>query len=155
MNSKFIRNISAAAALAIALGFPVSISLSEASRAQDFDKAPQGQILKQLNLSSDQIQRMRAIRESKKDELQVTGQKLRQAQQELRNLMTGTASADLIRSKFNEVQALMQQRAKLGFEQMLSLREVLTPAQRTQFAQLMQQRQGERRQRLRDRFPRQ
>ncbi|HEY9860196.1 MAG TPA: periplasmic heavy metal sensor, partial [Candidatus Obscuribacterales bacterium] len=67
-------------------------------------------------------------------------QALRQAKQELGNLMAGNTDENTIRAKYNQVQQLEQEMANVRFESMLKMRTVLTPAQRQQFAQLMQQR---------------
>jgi Spy/CpxP family protein refolding chaperone len=66
---------------------------------------------------------------------------VRQASQELRDLMAGTASADQIRTKHQQLQQLRQQLEEVTFESTLASREVLTPDQRKQLAQLMEQRQ--------------
>lgn len=97
-------------------------------------------LFEQLNLSQEQKQKMQAIRNQYKDQLNQRRQALHQAQQELKTLMTGTASANQIREKHRQLLTLRQQLEEVQFESMLAMREVLTPEQRNQFAQLMQQR---------------
>ena len=138
---------------ALMLGFSTSIWVGsiEPLQAQPFENMPQGEVLKKLNLSDTQMQQLKAIRDRNKDTLKSSTQQLRQASQDIQNLLAGTAPTEQIRSKFNQVQNLKQQVAKLQFEQMLAMREILTPQQRTQLAQAMAQFKGNMRQRLQDR----
>ena len=138
---------------ALMLGFNTSIWVGsiEPLQAQPFENMPQGEVLKKLNLSDTQMQQLKAIRDRNKDTLKSSTQQLRQASQDIQNLLAGTAPTEQIRSKFNQVQNLKQQVAKLQFEQMLAMREILTPQQRTQLAQAMAQFKGNMRQRLQDR----
>jgi periplasmic protein CpxP/Spy len=150
---RFSRYISATLALALAIAMPVTLTFSQPSHAQELGEAP-GKVLQQLNLSTQQLQQIKAIRERNSSEIRSSRQRLRQLQQEMQSLMAGTASSDQVRSKFNELQSLKQQVSKLQFEQMLAMREVLTPQQRTQLAESIKQRQGNRREnRMRDRVP--
>ncbi len=96
--------------------------------------------LQQLNLSQDQMQQIQAIRDRYKGQMEQRGQALRQAQQELGNLMAGTASSNDIRDKHRQVEQLRQQLAQMRFESMLEIRDVLSPDQRRQLSQMMQQR---------------
>ncbi|HIK28696.1 MAG: Spy/CpxP family protein refolding chaperone [Oscillatoriaceae bacterium SKW80] len=96
--------------------------------------------LQQLNLSPEQMQKIQDIRARYKSQIEQNSQTLRLAQQELSNLMAGVASTNEIREKHRQVQQLRQQLAQIRFESMLEIREVLNPAQRRQFIQMMQQR---------------
>ena len=138
---------------ALMLGFstPIWVGSIEPLQAQPFENMPQGEVLKKLNLSNTQMQQLKAIRDRNKDTLKSSTQQLRQASQDIQNLLAGTAPTEQIRSKFNQVQNLKQQVAKLQFEQMLAMREILTPQQRMQLAQAMTQFRGNMRQRLQDR----
>jgi len=138
---------------ALMLGFstPIWVGSIEPLQAQRFENMPQGEVLKKLNLSNTQMQQLKAIRDRNKDTLKSSTQQLRQASQDIQNLLAGTAPTEQIRSKFNQVQNLKQQVAKLQFEQMLAMREILTPQQRMQLAQAMTQFRGNMRQRLQDR----
>jgi periplasmic protein CpxP/Spy len=151
---QFSRYFPAALALALAIAMPVAFTFTQQpSSAQELVEAP-GKVLQQLNLSTQQLQQIKAIRERNSSEIRASRQRLRQLQQEIQGLMAGTAPSDRVRSKFNELQSLKQQVAKLQFEQMLAMREVLTPQQRTQLAEVMKQRRGNRREnRMRDRAP--
>lgn len=99
-----------------------------------------GELFEQLNLSQDQMQKMQQIRERYKTQMQQQQQTLRQAEDEFRDMMSSTASQSQLREKHRQVQGLREQMGELRFESMLEMREVLTPDQRRQMAELMQQR---------------
>ncbi|NJP09972.1 MAG: Spy/CpxP family protein refolding chaperone [Leptolyngbyaceae cyanobacterium RU_5_1] len=108
--------------------------------------------LKNLNLSRDQLQKIREIRQQYKDKLAQQQQAIRQAKQELHTLMAGNASADQIRQKFNQVKALRQQLADTRLESMLAIRNLLNPEQRQKLAEYMRQYAGKSRGRLTERM---
>jgi Spy/CpxP family protein refolding chaperone len=94
----------------------------------------------QLNLTADQKQKMQAVRDRYKDQISQRMQAVRQARQELATMMTGTANASEMREKHRQIMGLRQQLEEVQFESTLAMREVLTPEQRSQLAQMMQQR---------------
>ena len=100
----------------------------------------QGGMFDQLNLSADQKQKMQAISDRYKDQISQRMQAVRQARQELETMMAGTATASEMREKHRQIIALRQQLEEVQFESTLAMREVLTPEQRSQLAQMMQQR---------------
>ena len=100
----------------------------------------QGGMFDQLNLSADQKQKMQAISDRYKDQISQRMQAVRQARQELETMMTGTANASEMREKHRQIIGLRQQLEEVQFESTLAMREVLTPEQRSQLAQMMQQR---------------
>ena len=96
-------------------------------------------LMEQLNLTPDQKQKLKAIYSHYKDGIFQRKHAVRQATKELRDLMVGTASADEVRAKYKQVEVVRQQLEAESFESMLDMRDVLTPTQRSQFAQLMEQ----------------
>ncbi|HEY9668793.1 MAG TPA: Spy/CpxP family protein refolding chaperone [Coleofasciculaceae cyanobacterium] len=96
-------------------------------------------LMDRLDLTSEQKQKLRTIYSQYKDQISQRKQAVRQSTRELRTLMVSTASTNEIRAKYQEVQALRQQLDSSSFESMLAMRDVLTPAQRNEFAQLMEQ----------------
>jgi len=96
--------------------------------------------MQQLNLTPEQRQKLVVIQRQYRGTLHQQRQKLFQAQQELSDLMAGTASQSQIREKYRQVEALRQQVGELNLESMLAMREVLTLEQRSRFAQVMQKR---------------
>jgi Spy/CpxP family protein refolding chaperone len=99
---------------------------------------PSGRMLKQLNLSPEQLQKLKAIRDRDLTKIKELAEKSRQANKELRDLLAGTESSDVIRAKHNQVLNLQQELQKQHFERMLTMREILTPEQRRQLNEIMQ-----------------
>ncbi|AFY70875.1 protein of unknown function Spy-related protein [Thalassoporum mexicanum PCC 7367] len=99
-----------------------------------------GRLLEELDLSDAQKQEIKEIHDRGRSQSQSLREQLRQEQEELKNLMTGTASESAIRSQFNQVKSLRTQLADIRFDHMMEVRAVMTPAQRQEFAQLMEER---------------
>jgi periplasmic protein CpxP/Spy len=96
-------------------------------------------LLPELNLTPDQVQRVRSVRERYKEQIREASERFRQARQELSQLMgSGNASDAQIRDKFRQVQTAEQQLSQLRFESTLAVRAVLNPEQRRQFATQME-----------------
>ena len=110
---------------------------SLAERGNNIDM-PSGRVLKQLNLSPDQLQKLKTIRDRQVTQIRDLGQQSRQANKELRDMLAGTESSDVIRSKHTQVLNLHQELRKQHFERMLAMREILTPQQRSQLNEIMQ-----------------
>lgn len=99
--------------------------------------------LEQLNLSPQQQQQLSAIRQKYKGQMEPIRQQLRTNQDELRRLMASdTANAASIRAKHDQITGLRQQLNQLRFESMLESREILSPEQRQQLAQQMNNRRA-------------
>jgi periplasmic protein CpxP/Spy len=105
-----------------------------------FGKPPREGWLRELNLSRDQIQKIREIRDRYKERLTQQRQAARQAQKELRELVSGNASPEQIRQKHDQAQSLQQELASTRIESMLAIREVLTVEQRQKLSEVMRQR---------------
>jgi Spy/CpxP family protein refolding chaperone len=106
--------------------------------AQNFTNSPRPQPkasgwLQELNLTPQQLQQIRAIRNQSKDQLAQKRQAVLQAQQELEALMAGTASKDQVRDKYNQLKLLRDQYIDAQFEITLATREVLNVQQRQRF----------------------
>jgi periplasmic protein CpxP/Spy len=95
------------------------------------------EIFKSLNLSGSQVTRMREIRKKYENRIDRREKSLKQANQELRVLMAGSASSAQIRAKYNQVQNLHNQLGDLRLESLLEMRAVLTPSQRRKLAEIM------------------
>lgn len=104
-----------------------------------------GRLMQQLNLSTEQQENIKKIREEYKGKMQDDRQNMRQLKEEMSQLMAnGTESQ--IRSKHGEIQSLKQKLSDTRLEMKLEIRSELTPEQRAQMAQFKQQyRQGRRR----------
>lgn len=105
---------------------------------QNSSDLPSGRMLKQLNLSPEQLQKLKTIRDRDPNKMSELVVQSRQANKELRDLLASTESSDVIRAKHTQVQNLHQELQKQHFERMLAMREVLTPQQRSQLNEIMQ-----------------
>jgi periplasmic protein CpxP/Spy len=99
-----------------------------------------GNLVKELNLSQDQIQRLQQLRKNSQGKTKERRQALRTAKQELTQLLQGSASSDQIRQKRQQVQTLQREIADTNFEHTLAIREILTPEQRVKLQQIVEQR---------------
>lgn len=110
-------------------------------------------LMKQLNLTTQQQQQLTAIRQKYQGPMDQLREQLRRNQEELRTMMDGTTPANTITAKHDQIMGLRQQLDKLRFQSLLESREVLTPDQRKQFAQLMNQHRAKMRSKMGDRVP--
>ncbi|MBD0268934.1 MAG: Spy/CpxP family protein refolding chaperone [Cyanobacteria bacterium Co-bin8] len=104
------------------------------------------QVFEQLDLNEDQLSQIRTIRESSRTTLQPLREQMRAGHQELRSLMASNASTDELRQRHSTLMNLEQQMRAERFEVMLQIREVLTPEQRTELANMLEQRRSQKRQ---------
>lgn len=109
-------------------------------------RGERGGWMRDLQLTPQQMETIKHLPSQNKQAMSGQKQALRQAQEELRNLMAGDASPQQIRSKYNQVKVLKQQIADAQFENKLAIGEVLNSTQRQQFVQRMEQRRGKFRQ---------
>ena len=114
---------------------PTPEKLAERINSPDL---PSGRMLKQLNLSPEQLQKLKTIRDRNPNRMRELAQQSRQANKELRDLLVSTESSDVIRAKHTQVLSLQQELQTQHFERMLSMREILTPQQRSQLNEIMQ-----------------
>jgi len=97
-------------------------------------------LIEQLNLTDDQKSKIAAIRQKYRGQMQKLRETMRSNQQELNSLLSNNASDRDIRSKHQQISRNRQEISNLQFESFLEIRQVLTPSQRTEFSQLMQER---------------
>jgi Spy/CpxP family protein refolding chaperone len=97
-------------------------------------------LIEQLNLTDDQKSKVAAIRQKYQEKTKKLRETLRSNEQELNSLLSNNASDREIRSKHQQISRNRQEMSNLQFESFLEIRQVLTPAQRTEFSQLMQER---------------
>jgi len=96
--------------------------------------SPPTNVLKSLNLSDVQKRQIQAILEKGKESRRASIQELRTRQQELRTMMDRNTPREVLTEKFNQIQNLRRQNEQKRFGQMLAMREVLTPQQRSQLS---------------------
>jgi periplasmic protein CpxP/Spy len=99
-----------------------------------------GRFLEKLNLTSLQKQELSAIRQKYRGQIEPVQNDMQMVQQELFSMMAGDDPTESVRSKYQEATQLRQELSNLRFQSMLEMREVLTPQQRSQLAQMMEQR---------------
>lgn len=115
-------------------------SLAQGSPNQPGMNRRSDQLMNSLNPTPEQQQQLQAIRQEYQGEMQQQQQQMRQIQQELNDLMSGNASESQIRQKHDQLMNVKQQMGQLQFDMMLKMRAVLTPEQRAQLMDLMQER---------------
>lgn len=108
-------------------------------------------MLKELNLTDDQKEKIKAIRQKHKGdkgEREHYGKKIKELKKQMKEKLGSSASSDEIKALRSEIKALKEKkkarRAK-KFDKMLEIREVLTVEQRKKFQELRQQRKKKRR----------
>ena len=99
-------------------------------------------LVQQLDLTSEQSKQIEAIREQSGSENQALFEQLQTNRQEMQSLLTSDADPEQLQANHQDGQNLRQELGDNRFETMLEIREVLTPEQRTQMAELMTQRRG-------------
>jgi periplasmic protein CpxP/Spy len=102
-----------------------------------------GQLFQNLNLTPDQTQKLKSIRQEYKDPIREQQRNLREARQVMQQMIGTNTPASTVLSKFQEVQQMQQSLSQLRFKSLLAMREVLTSTQRQQLAQQMMARQGQ------------
>ncbi len=104
----------------------------------------QNRLMEDLNLSDQQQQQIQGIRDRYQPEINRLRDQMRQAHEQLRTLMTGSASESQISAQHDRVQQLHQQMGDLRFQSFMEIRNVLDPTQRQQLAERMTQMRGNR-----------
>ncbi|MCY7276763.1 MAG: Spy/CpxP family protein refolding chaperone [Phormidesmis sp. CAN_BIN44] len=154
LKSPMIRRVAAIAALLMALGGAIALKSNHQADAKiepslgAIDPVAQSPTplrrgmgwLRDLNLTSDQMQKIQAIRRQSKEQIHRQHQAIQQAQQELQSLMMSDAPVAQIREKYRQVKTLREQLADTQFDSLLETRQVLNADQRRKFADRMQRR---------------
>ncbi|NBD15923.1 MAG: periplasmic heavy metal sensor [Cyanobacteria bacterium] len=102
-----------------------------------------GELIDQLDLSDTQKNELQRIRNEYQPRFMEQREALFEARQTLRNMMVDdNASNSDLRQQHDKILSLRDEMGNLRFESMLEMREVLTPEQREDFAELMDERRG-------------
>ncbi len=162
-----LRTISTLVALSLAISFGTYVTESQAQTNSNFsennktilsqqpsDSTPdrgkrnRGQkwekMLQQLDLTPQQTEKIDAIKAESRQEYAALREEMRDSQEQMRSLLSSDASSNELRQQHQEMQRLRQKISDRRFETMLEIREVLTPEQRAQMAQLRRDRLGNR-----------
>ena len=97
-------------------------------------------IFEQLNLTKVQTDKVMAIRNQNQQEIRQSLQELLNAQEEFNTMISGSETENQLRQKHDQVLRLRKKLAELRFNNILKIREVLTPKQLQQWYKLMEQR---------------
>ena len=126
-----------AAALALAVALPL-MPLSTQAQPEVNPDNPSARgvesgldLLIELGLSDEQLLEIMSLRRQSRAAHQDRREELRQAQQQLQDLLAGTAPEEEVRSQFERVQSMRQELASEQFEHLMAIREVLEPEQRS------------------------
>jgi Spy/CpxP family protein refolding chaperone len=146
----FIRSFTVMATLILAGGSTIALTdrsaIADSNQplnlqiAQRKPRSAQANWLRELNLSPEQVQQIQDIRNQYQERLTTQQQAVRQAQQELKQLMASNASTEQIRQKFDQLQSLKQRLGATRMESMLAIRNVLNPEQRQKLNEVVRQR---------------
>lgn len=109
----------------------------QAPSAQNRPNRGRRSLFDALDLTSEQQQQVQSIRSEYQPEAQSLQQELNQHRQELINLIDSDASESKIRSAHQKVMNKRQELGNLRFDSLLEIRKVLTPEQRSQWANFM------------------
>jgi P pilus assembly/Cpx signaling pathway, periplasmic inhibitor/zinc-resistance associated protein len=124
-----------------ALSTPVQAEvIAQAAPNQPSMNERSDQLLTSLNLTPEQQQKIQVIRQEYQGQMRQQQQQMRQLQQELNGLMAGNTPESELRKKHDQFMALKAQMGEIQFNMMLKTREILTTEQRSQLAELMQER---------------
>ncbi|VXD17894.1 Spy/CpxP family protein refolding chaperone [Planktothrix paucivesiculata] len=115
-------------------------SIAQAAPTQPQMNDRSERMFKLLNLTSEQQQKIQEIRQEYQGQIRQQQEQMRQLQQELNGLMAKNAPESELRQKHDQFMALKQQMGDIQFNMMLKTREILTAEQRSQLAELMQER---------------
>ncbi len=100
--------------------------------------------LMELDLTPEQSEQIETIRQQSQADTEPLRQEFQQAHEQMRSLLAGNANSDELRQQHQQIQTLHQQLGDRRFETMLEVREILTPEQRSSWAELIQQHHGRR-----------
>lgn len=93
---------------------------------------------KELNLSAEQKEKIKKIREENRDQMKKMREKMHAKMQEFRSKMASDASDGDIKEAHEEMQEMHEDMAEARLEKMLKVRAVLTPEQRKKFMALQE-----------------
>ena len=146
-----------AVALALALGIATVASRADEPAGGHDGAAPAEamhgpmgggpeRLLKQLDLSADQKEQLKAMRRARRDKNDARRHKLEDAQEDLHDMLAKTdrsqGYADKLKAKHEELLLLQQEAGRDRFESILEIRAILTDAQLKKFLSLEEERGG-------------
>ena len=103
-----------------------------------------GNMFKELNLTEEQEQKLKELREAGRDGSKASREEMKAAHEKMRELLEGDANESQLRAQHKKLQALKMKMDDERFENMLATRAILTPEQRKKMAEQMKERHGKR-----------
>jgi Spy/CpxP family protein refolding chaperone len=132
---------SGAAATQLSASSPTSIAQQPTDENPQNDRDPSdsriNRLLRQLDLTPEQLTQIKAITETSRSENATLRQELSQNRQQLNTLLGSDASSEELLAQHTKVENLSSQVSKNQFTTLLEIREVLTAEQKTKLAELM------------------
>ena len=118
---------------------PATIQLAQSPDFKQNRGNKMQKLIDRLDLTAEQTEEVRAIQERSLAVKEALYQQLPPLQEELRSLWASQADSQQIEQQKQQLQAIRQQISQNRWENLLEIRELLTPAQRSQMAELMAQ----------------
>ena len=120
--------------LFMALMLVTSVAFAGASKKKGSDEKRGEHMRKELDLTSEQLAKMKEIRKKKKEVHREARKKVRAAREAFHTSVGNPqTSNDELKAKFEELQAAQAAQHRSGFETMLEIRAILDETQRAKF----------------------
>jgi Spy/CpxP family protein refolding chaperone len=119
------------------------VLIADRGDGEDGLRFGEGRLIQELELTAAQQAQIETLKENHRTEMDGLREQMQPIKKEIRELMVGTADKATIRAKHQEAQSLHTKIQDARFEQMLEIREVLTPEQRQKFADIMDQKRDQ------------
>lgn len=133
----------------LSVDLPREIAQAKPMKRGNGDGFPDGgRLWSRLNLTTTQQNQMQTIKQKYQPEMSTLREQIETERQKLATMMQNNQSEANLRSQHQKIISLDQKIHNLRFESMLEMRNVLTPEQRQEFRQLMNERQVNRQRRL-------
>ena len=94
------------------------------------------QMMEQLDLTPEQRTKLDALRKASRDKISAVKDEMRQSQEKLTQALQSNTSTDELRKLHKKNQELKNKMSDARFDQVLAIRQVLTPEQQKKFQEL-------------------
>ena len=114
------------------------VVLAQVSSKRPVNEKMRQLLTQELKLTDAQQKQIIAIRNKYRNSIEHRTKELQKTEEQLKQLMSSTASVDVIYAKHSEFKRLTEELENLRFNVMLEVREVLTTSQRARVSQIME-----------------
>lgn len=132
----------------LSVDLPREIAQAKPIKGGKGDGFPDGRLWSKLNLTTTQQNQIQNIKQKYQPEMSTLREQIETERDKLATMMQNNQSEANLRSQHQKIISLDQKIHNLRFESMLEMRNVLTPEQRQEFSELMNERQANRQRRL-------